>query len=283
MRFRKDIPFVGTTQGLDGELVLLGLPYDGSETFRKGTKTGPSSAREYSDSIESFSPDFEKDITDYPVSDAGSVMFKSGAKKKVLAEIGRAAAYMMEQGKKAVYLGGEHLVTFPLVKKYHEKYPDLKVLYFDAHADSRDAYGGDPLSHSAVVHLMADFIRPKDIFMFGIRSFEKKEFDWLKARKIQVDREMKNLPSVIGKVKKSPVYITIDMDVFDPGVMNGVGNPEAGGISFKDFTLIAREFTKLKNVVAADVVELAPQYDASGASSIFTAKVIRELILSLVV
>ena len=281
MKFKKNIPFVGTRPGLCGDIVLLGIPYDGSETFRKGTKAGPASISAYSDSIESFSPEFEKDIADYNVSDAGSIIFKSDNKIAVLSEIEKAASFMIKNGKKAVYTGGEHLVTFPIVKKYAEKYPGLKILYFDAHADSRDAYGGDPFSHSAVVHLMADIIPPGNIFLFGIRSFEKKEHAWLKKKKIFVDRKIENLKTVINAIKNSPVYISIDLDVFDPGIMQGVGNPEAGGIFFKEYVEIAGQFSKLKNIVAADVVELAPQYDASGASSILACKVMRELILSL--
>lgn len=282
MKFKKPkTPFVGTDAGLGGDLVMVGLPFDGTETFRKGTKDGPDSMRCYSDSIETFSPDFERDITDLNVSDAGNVVFKSNSVKKVLSDIGDTAAYMMEKGKKALYIGGEHLVTFPLIKKYHEKYPDLHVLYFDAHADSRDQFGGSPFSHSAVVHLMADFVPAKNIHLFGIRSFEKKEYYWLKKKKISVDRKIENLGRVIDSVKNSPVYITIDMDVFNPSEMWGVGNPEGGGISFASFTSIVKQFAKLKKVVAADIVELAPNLDTTGASSIYTAKVAREVILSL--
>ena len=282
MKFKRPkVPFVGTEAGLGGDLVLVGLPFDGTETFRKGTKDGPDSMRQYSDSIETFSPDFEKDIADLNISDAGNVIFRSQTVKKVLGDIESAAAYMMEKGKKALYIGGEHLVTYPLIKKYHEKYPDLQVLYFDAHADSRDSFAGDPYSHSAVVHLMADHVPAKNISLFGIRSFEKKEYYWLKKKKIFVDRRIEKLGTVINRVKNSPVYITIDMDVFNPAEMWGVGNPEGGGISFAQFTHIVGLFAKLKNVVAADIVELAPNIDATGASSIYTAKVAREVILSL--
>lgn len=278
MKFFKKNNFVGCNNNKE-KLIMVGVPYDGTETFRQGTSKGPEFIRKYSDSIETFSYFHKIDIEDLKISDSGNIILTNQKPEIVIKQIYKATEYFINKKYIPLFMGGEHLITYPIVKKYAEKYPDINVLYFDAHADFRDNYNGNKLSHSAVARRIYEIIGEKNLFMFGIRSFEKNEFLFMKSRNIFVDTEFKKYEFIINKIKEKPIYITIDMDVFDSSCMPAVGNPEAGGISYNFFIeKILSNFLKLKNIVAIDVVEYAPNLDFSGASGIFTAKIIRELL-----
>ena len=282
MKYNKKYSFVGCKKGNVEKINIVGLPFDGTETFRKGTAKGPDYIRKYSDSIETFSYFQKKDITELPVSDTGNLIFKNKSPENIINEIQIETQFYIDNKKIPLFIGGEHLVTYPVVKAYANFYKKLNVLYFDAHADFRDNYNGNKLSHAAVARRIFEMISEKNLFMFGIRSFEKNEYDYMKLKNIFFDTEFKNFEMVINKIKNFPVYVTIDMDVFDPSCMQGVGNPEAGGIDFNFFmNKIITGLDKLNNILAIDVVEYAPPYDPSGASGIFTAKIIRELLFVL--
>ncbi len=279
MKFLCKNTFVGCKKENKGDVVLIGLPYDGTESFRRGTAKGPEFVRFYSDSIETFSYVNDIDIKNFKILDLGNVIFKIKKPDKVVNDIYKTAEYIINRKKLPLYIGGEHLITYPIVKKYYEKYKDLNVLYFDAHADFRDNYDGNKLSHAAVARRIFEFLGSKKLYMFGIRSFEKSEYQYMKSKQIFIDTKFKKFNSVIKSIKQKPVYITIDMDVFDPSCMQAVGNPEAGGIFYDFFVnVILHGFLKLKNIVAIDVVEYSPNLDCSGSSGIFTAKIIRELL-----
>jgi len=280
MKTEKKENFVGCNDEIAGaEVVLAGIPYDVTSTFRHGSDEGPDSARKFSDSIETFSPDRFDDITDHKIADAGNLVLASQKPEEAVTEMEAYAESFIEKGKKMLYICGEHLISYPIVKMYHKKYPDLKVIYFDAHADMRDDYDGNKLSHSAAARRISEVVGAKNLFMFGIRSFEKKEMMFIRDNRILCDPLMEEFENVIDTVKNSPVYISIDVDVIDPGFLPGVGNPEAGGMSYRDFLRAVEGFSGLKNIVAADINELSPKYDPMGASSVFTAKMIREMLL----
>lgn len=282
MKYSVKYNFVGCKKGNKEKINIIGLPFDGTESFRKGTAKGPDFIRKYSDSIESFSYFHKKDIVELPVSDTGNLIFKNKMPENVINEIQKATQILIDNKKLPLFIGGEHLVTYPIVKTYANFYKKLNVLYFDAHADFRDNYNGNKLSHAAVARRIYEMISEKNLFMFGIRSFEKNEYEYMKQKNIYFDSEFKNFDLIINKIKNLPIYVTIDMDVFDPSCIQGVGNPEAGGIDFNFFIKkIITGLNRLNNIIAIDVVEYAPPYDSSGASGIFTAKIIRELLFVL--
>jgi agmatinase len=280
MKTEKKANFVGCTDDVNNaELILAGIPYDVTSTFRHGSDKGPDSAREYSDSIETFAPDRCDDITDHRIADAGNLVLGKMEPEDAVKEIEEYVSGFISKEKKVLYLCGEHIISYPIVKKYHEKHPGLKVIYFDAHADMRDNYDGNKLSHSAAARRITEVVGTENIFMFGIRSFEKNEMMFIRDNNIFCDTYLDEFLNLIDTVKNEPVYISIDVDVFDPAYLPGVGNPEAGGMSYRDFLAVAVGFSKLKNIVAADVNELSPVYDTHGASSVFAAKVVREMLL----
>lgn len=283
MRFRNNIKFVGSSNNYKkSNLIICGVPYDITSTFRHGSQKAPDAIRFYSNSIETFSFMQNRDLTDLNVFDTGNIIFGCKEPQKAVRIIESYADFFVKDNKKVLYIGGEHLITVPLIKKYHEKYKDLKVIYFDAHADMRQNYDGNKLSHSTVAKRIVELIGKKNIFMFGIRSFERGEYNFIKNNKIFCNSGLKNFGKIIKKIKKYPIYISLDLDVFDPACLPGVGNPESGGIFFDDFVKLLPILTYIKkNIVSLDIVELMPKYDLSGNSSVFAAKIIREIILAI--
>lgn len=280
MNFIKDASFIGCeTPYKPARTVLAGLPYDGTSSFRPGSRFAPESIRKHSYAIESFSHEQERDITDYKVADIGNLELPYGDSKAVVKLVEELAAKMLKDKKKALYIGGEHLLTYPIMKQYAKKYKDLKVIYFDAHADFREGYTGSRLSHASAARLTAEEVGNENLYMFGIRSFEKNEWLYMKKNNIFVDSKVERFDEVADMIKDFPVYMSLDMDVFDPACLPGLGTPEAGGIFYADFMRLMPGLSKL-NIVGMDVLEISPEYDSLGNSSIFAAKVIRELILN---
>ena len=177
-------------------------------------------------------------------------------------------------------IGGEHLVTLPVVSSLFEKYKDLVLLHFDAHTDLRTDYMGEELSHATVIKQIWNFLGDNRIYQFGIRSGLKEEFQWaIEGGHTFINQfDCKHLNEIVQHIKNRPVYITIDLDILDPSIFPGTGTPEPGGIGFKEMLEVIGIMKQL-NIVGADVVELAPDYDPTGVSTAVAAKVIRELLL----
>jgi agmatinase len=282
MNFIKDANFIGCDASFkSAETVIAGLPYDGTSSYRAGSRFAPDSIRQHSYGIETFSHEQERDITDYKIADMGNLEVPYGDSKACLKIVEELAGYLIKSRKKALYIGGEHLLTYPLIKQYGKKYKDLKVIYFDAHADFREAFTGSRLSHASAARLTAEVVGNENLYMFGIRSFEKNEWLYMKKNKIFVDSRIEKFYEVVEMIKDHPVYMSLDMDVFDPACLPGLGTPEAGGIFYTDFMKLMPGLSGL-NIVGMDMLEISPDYDPLGNSSIFGAKVIRELLLNTV-
>ena len=179
-------------------------------------------------------------------------------------------------------IGGEHLVTLPVVEALVKKYPDLHIIHLDAHTDLREDFFGRKLSHATVLRRCYDLLGDGRIYQFGIRSGDSSEFKWASEGHTFLRKfDFVGLDKAVELIKDKPVYITIDLDVLDPSVFPGTGTPEAGGMTYKELLGAIDEFAKLNNIVGADIVELAPLLDATGASTAVAAKTLRELVLLL--
>ena len=163
-----------------------------------------------------------------------------------------------------------------------EKYPDLHIIHFDAHADLRDDYLGAQLSHACVMRRCHELTGDGKIHQFCIRSGEKAEFAFAKAHtdmhKFNFDG-LKELAEELAEAH-TPVYLTVDLDCLDPALFCGTGTPEAGGVSFTELLDAILTVSKT-NIVGADVNELAPMLDASGASTAAACKIVREMLLAI--
>lgn len=266
----------------DARAVIFGAPFDGTTSFRPGTRFGPSAIRGESDGIETYSPYQNRDLEDISVFDSGDLYLPFGNPKAVLDMIEARTQEILVADKMPVMLGGEHLVTLGAVRAMVKKYPNLHIIHFDAHADLREAYLGEQLSHASVLRRCWDLVGDGHIHQFGIRSGERAEFDFAFAHTDFHPFNVKDvLDVVLGLGSEVPVYVTVDLDVLDPSLFSGTGTPEAGGIFFPDLeeALLALEAL---NVVGFDINELSPPYDTSGISTAVACKVLREMLLAYV-
>ncbi len=257
------------------DVVMLGLPFDGTVSYRPGSRFAPEQIRLASWGLEEYSPYFDKHIQDCNFHDAGDLEFPLGNTEKSLDLIEKNVREIYNDNKKVFGIGGEHLVTLPEIKAISKFYKDLAVIHFDAHTDLREEYLGEKLSHSAVIRHIADIVGFENIRQIGIRSGMKEEFELMKKYNTKALKF-----SDLDVLRNKNVFVTVDLDILDTSIMPGTGTPEAGGISFNE---LVEWFKYLKdfNIIGADVVELAPDYDTSGASTAVATKVIRELLMIL--
>lgn len=261
----------------EAEWVMVGIPYDGTCSYRPGTRFGPEEARLASWGLEDYSPIQDKEITETQFYDAGELEFPLGCRDKTLEIIRNCAKEVLDADKKWFGVGGEHLVTLPAIEAYLEKYPDLHVVHFDAHTDLREDYLGEKLSHATVMRRISDIITPARLKQIGIRSGMKEEFQWMKNNNTLL-KQPSELEQILKEIGNKPIFVSVDLDVLDPSIMCGTGTPEAGGFTFNEFMEWMLKF-KNSNVVGADVVELSPHYDRSGTSTATAAKIIREMLI----
>ncbi|RWZ58937.1 agmatinase [Halobacillus fulvus] len=269
----------------EADAVIYGMPMDWTVSFRPGSRFGPNRIREASIGLEEYSPYLDRHLEEVSYHDAGDMLLPFGNPQRSIDMIEGYLDELLQKGKFPLGLGGEHLVTWPVLKAMDRKYDDLAVIHIDAHADLREEYEGEPLSHSTPIRKACELIGPENVYSFGIRSGMREEFQYAKESgmhmsKFEVLEPLKKvLPSLAGR----PVYVTIDIDVLDPAFAPGTGTAEAGGISSKELLAAIHEIAGSEvRVVGADLVEVAPAYDSSEKTQIAASKFVREMLLGFV-
>lgn len=267
----------------ESEMVLFGAPYDGTTSYRPGTRFASAAIRNESYGIETFSPYQEKDLTDYQIFDGGDLELPFGDPVRPLSLIEDFTAKVLKDGKFPIMIGGEHLVTLGAMQAVVKQYPNVHIVHFDAHADLREDYLGVELSHATVMRRCHELVGDQKIYQFGIRSGDREEFLFGKEHVTTCRFDFHTLDAVVDELirKQVPVYLTVDLDVLDPSVFPGTGTPEAGGVTFIQLFDALQKVSKLQ-VIAADMNELSPIYDQSGASTALACKLLREMMLMLV-
>lgn len=265
----------------EADIVLFGAPFDSTTSYRPGTRFGSSAIRRESYGIECYSPYQDKDLEDTKVMDCGDLELCFGNTKKALAQIEEQAKEILDNSAIPFMLGGEHLVTLGAFRAVLEKYPDIHIIHFDAHADLREEYLGEQLSHASVIRRCWDLVGDGRIYQFGIRSGDREEFYWAKEHVTMRKFDFEGLEEVLEKLEGKPIYFTLDLDVLDPSVFPGTGTPEPGGVTFDVLRKAAEKVCSRANVVACDVNELSPHYDPSGISTAAACKIVREMLLAL--
>lgn len=256
------------------DIIMLGMPFDGTVSYRPGSRFAPEQIRLASWGLEEYSPYFDKHLEDCNFHDAGDLEFPLGNTKKSLDVIRQNVEEIYKDGKRVFGIGGEHLVTLPEIQAISKYVDNLAIVHFDAHTDLREEYLGEPLSHSAVIRHSAEIIGFENLKQIGIRSGIKEEFELMKKYNTLI-HEHKEL----DVFKDKNIFITVDLDVLDTSIMPGTGTPEVGGLDFNQLVGWFKYLSQF-NIIGADVVELAPDYDASGASTAVATKVIRELLMA---
>jgi len=263
------------------QAVIYGMPMDYTVSFRPGSRFGPAAIRRSSVGLEEYSPYLDRHLEEIRYFDAGDLLLPFGNAARSLDLIGDYVGKLLADDKFPFGFGGEHLVSWPVIQQVFKKYPDLHLIHIDAHADLREQYEGEPLSHSTPIRKAANLIGGKRVYQFGIRSGMREEFQWGRENVNFYPFEVleplrKALPELAGK----PVYVTIDIDVLDPSAAPGTGTAEAGGITSKELLEAIHAIAKSgANVVGADLVEVAPAYDPTEQTPIVAAKLVREMLL----
>ena len=257
---------------------LFGVPYDGTTSFRPGTRFGPAAIREVSSGLESYCPQLALDLEDLAFADLGAVEIPFGAPEPVVAAVKAATEQVLALGLKPLMLGGEHSISSGAVAAVAAQHPELVLVQLDAHADLRHAWLGAHHSHACAMRRCLEVLPSGQLLQIAIRSGTKAEFTELQqtGRLVAIEQMAAALKPLRGK----PLYLTVDLDWFDPAVLPGTGTPEPGGFLWCHFAALVDEL-RHHQLVGADVVELAPMLDASGVSSVLAAKVTRSLLLLL--
>ena len=263
----------------EAEVILFGAPFDSTTSFRPGTRFGSSAVRHESFGLESYSPYQDRDLIDSPVMDAGDLELCFGNTRDVLSAIRESGKFCRMA---FIFMGrGEHLVTLGAFEAVQEKYPEICII-FGAHADLREDYLGEKLSHACVLRRCWDLIGDGKIYQFGIRSGDREEFSWARKTHTVCKFDFEGLEETLAALEDRPVYFTVDLDVMDPSVFPGTGTPEPGGVSFDRLRRAVTLVCERARVVGCDVNELSPHYDASGSSTgQQQEKIIREMLLAL--
>jgi agmatinase len=266
----------------ESEAVLYGMPMDWTVSYRPGSRFGPARIREVSIGLEEYSAYLDRELEEVKYFDAGDIPLPFGNPQKSIEMIEEYVDGLLKDGKFPLGIGGEHLVSWPVIKAMYKKYPDMAIIHMDAHTDLRDDYEGEPLSHSTPIKKAAQLIGPANVYSFGIRSGMKEEFQWAKEAGMHISKfeVLEPLKEILPKLAGRPVYVTIDIDVLDPAHAPGTGTVDAGGITSRELLASIHEIARSEvNVVGADLVEVAPIYDHSEQTANTASKLLREMIL----
>lgn len=266
----------------ESEAVLYGMPMDWTVSYRPGSRFGPTRIREVSIGLEEYSPYLDRELEEVKYFDAGDIPLPFGNPQRSLNMIEEYIDQLLAADKFPLGMGGEHLVSWPVMKAMYKKYPDLAIIHMDAHTDLREEYEGEPLSHSTPIRKVAELIGPENVYSFGIRSGMKEEFQWAKENGMHISKfeVLEPLKEILPTLAGRPVYVTIDIDVLDPAHAPGTGTVDAGGITSKELLASIHAIAKSDlRIVGGDLVEVAPIYDPSEQTANTASKLIREMIL----
>jgi len=260
-------------------VVLIGCPFDATASFRPGARFGPSAIRRASWGIETYSPYLGRDLSRLKIHDTGDLELPLGDKKQALDLVQNAIRHVLSSKKFPVVLGGDHLVTLPVLEEMSRAHPGLCLVHLDAHTDLREDYLGETHSHSTVMKRILEYRGKTGLFQIGVRSGTEEEFRIARKMKSLVAADPRSLRSMVRQIGKRPVYITLDLDLLDPSILPGVGTPEPGGLTFREFITLLEALQPLR-AVGFDIVELTPDYDPTQVSSVTASVILREMILA---
>jgi N1-aminopropylagmatine ureohydrolase len=250
-----------TTTDFDrARVVILPVPLDRTTSYVAGTRNGPHEILVASSHMELWDEETETDVHSIGIFTLPEMEFPFGTIDEVVREIRRVAAEIVSRGKFPVVIGGEHSITPPIVAAIAERHPGLSVLQIDAHADLRDHYMGTPHNHACAMRRVLEYAPATQV---GIRSLSPEEAAAIPSLSTRVfyDFNMRNDARWMDRVVESlsdTVYVTIDVDGFDPAIMPATGTPEPGGLSWYEVLGLLRRVTEKKRVVGFDLVELSP-------------------------
>ena len=261
----------------EAKVVILPVPYDSTTEYKSGTREGPQAIIDASQYLELYDTELDREISQVGIHTLPEVQPMMSGPEPMLERVYQIASDLLDKGKLLAMLGGEHSLTLGMVRAFREKYPELSVLHLDAHADLRDQYQGTKYSHACVMRRVWELC---PIVPVGIRSLSLEEHEFIKQHKLEPfyaeDCTPDSAPKVLANLPPQ-VYITIDLDVFDPSIMSAVGTPEPGGLSWHQVLGLLRAVAKERQIVGFDVVELCPR-EGPTSCTFLAAKLVYKLI-----
>lgn len=270
----------------DSQIVILPIPFDKTSTWIKGSHKAPDAIIEASKNMELYDIETDSEVYKKGIYTAKSITVSNA--KEMIDKVYRRVKNLLNDKKFVVTLGGEHTVSLGPIKAHAEFFNDLSILHLDAHSDMRDSYEGDSLSHACVMARVKEILELKKerTISVGIRSMDSSELKNIDKQRIfyaeeiyQSRHESSQRKNWIKKVLQrfsQNVYITIDLDVFDPSIMPSVGTPEPGGLSWYQVIELLKYVSENKNIIGFDIVELCPSHNK--APDFLAAKLIYKLL-----
>lgn len=258
-------------------IVILPVPFDATSTWIKGADMGPDAILEASANMELYDIDTDSEVYLRGIYTADPTEEKSSP-EKLAVEVSSKVRKFLDDGKFVVTLGGEHSVTIGVAQAYAEKFPGLSVLQIDAHTDLRQEYEGSRFNHACVMARVREMC---PIVQVGIRSMDVGEKPYVAKDRIFYAKDIVGaqpgwMDDVIEKLDNH-VYVTIDLDGFDPSIMPATGTPEPGGLTYYDVVTLLKKLIVRKKLVGFDVVELCPN-ENNKASDFLATKLIYQIL-----
>lgn len=239
----------------EAKVVLIPVPYDGTSTWQKGADKGPQAFLEASENMELFDIETRTEVYKKGVYLAAPVTENSSPEKMVEA-VHKTTKNYIKQGKFVTLFGGEHSISIGSIRAFNEAFPDLTVVQIDAHADLRKEYEGSSYNHACAVH---EASKTTNLVQVGIRSMDEEELEYMDENQVYFAHDLYEdwMDDAIGQMTPN-VFLTIDLDAFDPSILPSTGTPEPGGLFWYETLDFLKLIFKKKNVVGFDIVELCP-------------------------
>ena len=264
------------------KVVIMQVPYEKTVTYKKGTKFGPAAAIEASKKMELFDDELNQETYKVGIHTMERLDVENLSPENMVEKVKLSTAELLKSNKFPVILGGEHSITVGAIRAFKEAYPDISVLQLDAHYDLRNEYYGSKLNHGCVARRISEIC---PLVQAGVRSMSKEEKDFLntpagsKVKTVSV-YDILEMPlwkdTVINSLTEH-VYVTVDLDVFDPSLVPGVGTPEPGGLGWYEALDLLKELSRDRKIVGFDIMELCPVKDMP-ASDFFASKLIYRML-----
>ena len=267
---------------LDSSVVIIPIPYDGTASYKSGARHAPRAIINSSIELETYDIEIQKDISEKGIFTTPEISPLASDPKDMLLKIETTIDNLKLKKQITGTIGGDHSVTIGSVKSVIKRFPDLSILYLDAHADLRDTYMGTKWGHASVARRLKSICK---VVQIGVRSISSEEINFISKSKSENeiffwDNTKDNLQETIDSALKqlsNQVYISIDLDVLDPSIMSAVGNPEPGGMNWEEINLIIKQTAQNHSIVGFDVTELSPN-EGPESCSFTAAKLIYKLI-----
>jgi N1-aminopropylagmatine ureohydrolase len=281
---RPPLPVFGGVEPKDSALetarvVMLPVPYDRTASYQKGTADGPRALLEASTHMELYDDELGVEPYTIGVHTAAPVSGNEDPPEVMAGKVQDAVAHYLDLGKMPVVLGGEHSVSIGAIRAYEKVHPHLSVLQFDAHGDLRDTFEGSPYNHACIMRRFAGRLPTLQV---GIRSMSREEAEFIREKRLMVIPAwefVRGPESALRAVDRltDEIYLTFDVDYFDPAILPGTGTPEPGGPGWYETLAFIREVCRRKKVVGFDVNELRP-LEGDKASDFLVAKLVYKIL-----